>query len=267
MVWRSAVRDVQVAGKALIRKPTTLEEGLDVAALQALAHELRTPLGAIVTLADMLCDATPEQLLDAQYQQYIRDIRESAVHGLAIVASALEPADPDANAQTTVGRITLSEIDLGNVVTQIARSLQPLAQSRGIVLKVDVDVPELVVTADARCVRQILFNLITNALRFTPASGTVSARVLQLGRHTPAIAVSDTGVGFGQPEPTMETGNDRWQAMPGGAAIGLKIAKALAAATGAQLTISSASGQGTTAVLSFPTVGSPEQDQTSAGVK
>lgn len=236
----------------MIADPDTPEEPIDTSTVHALAHELRTPLSAVVTLAELLQAATPAQLADAQHRQYVTDIRESALHGLAVVTAALDHAGPAKVFDPVVGQVRLTDVELVMLGRQVTTALQPLARSHGIRLSQCEHAGSIVVRTDARCVRQIVLNLVTNALRFTPEGGAVTVKTRLVEPAQAAISVIDTGVGIGGEEPAADP-----QSMPthmkfGGQGIGLQIALALAAAIGAELTFESTTGQGTCATLLLP---------------
>lgn len=214
--------------------------------LRTLAHELRTPLSAIVTLAEVLRDAPPDLRGDARYAQYADDIRESALHALAVVASTLDAARAQ---DDVVGPLSLIDVDLARVCRQIASTMAPLAKIRGVDLQADVQGHSVAVRADLRCVRQILFNLTANALRFTPSGGTVVLTAQFVADHAPEIIVTDTGVGMGRGVPVSE--DDQTGGFFGGSGIGLRLADDLANAIGAELIIDKAQDVGSRVVLRF----------------
>ncbi len=267
-------------------QPQTGNKGAAVGGVRALAHELRTPLGAIVTLAEVLGQAPDDALGHTAYRQYVADIRDSAIHALAVmdaalaggmsaqseaVADSVSEASADAAVEGAgIGAVSdwpaaLGPVDLNAIAQQMASAMGPLAEAGGVTLICDVGCAPAVCQTSARAVRQILFNLLANCLRFTPAGGTVritvetlpgaaaAAASLSADQTLPQVAltVSDTGVGLGGPGAGGGLIASVPQMILGGTGLGLKIVEALAVAARCEVTYDSDMGAGTRVTLMF----------------
>lgn len=223
----------------------------------SLAHELKTPVSAIAAAAEIMKDERFGPLGTPRYVGYASDILGSAQHVLNVIDRML--ADGEDGAVSSPRDLVFTEIDPGEVLRASVSQLAPLAERAGISLALEVAprLPRLV--ADATSLRQIVFNLATNALKFTDRGGriTVAARYDAEGPLT--IAVSDTGAGMTQDEVARLLASDRGttperrSGVPGsrGLGLGLPLVQALAEANGAALVIESAPGRGTSVCVVF----------------
>lgn len=220
--------------------------------LATVTHELRTPLNAIIGFAEMMRDGVMGPLGHSKYQQYSEDIHRSGEHLLALINDLLDAS------RAELGRLEVypQPLDAPVIIEDCLRMVGGRMDHRRLLLVQEVpdEMPPLV--ADRQRLRQILLNLLTNAIKFTPEGGriTVSARATDSSFE---IAVADTGIGmrreelpkalefFGQ----LDDGLDRRQQ---GAGIGLPLSKILMERHGGRLEIRSAPGEGTTVTLLFP---------------
>jgi signal transduction histidine kinase len=245
----------EIADAALAALPArrpTLRDGPDIARL---AHELRTPLAAIAALAEIMRDERLGALADARYRGYAGDIHDSALHALGVLSSFLEPAD----ARGKVLPMVFAEIDVAEVAAGSVSALAPLARRAGVRLVLDAEprLPHLV--ADRRSLKQILLNLIANAVRFTPPRGRVRVGTRYHCGGAVSLEVADTGDGMSAAElrrvlaAGAASGAAAASRRNGGAGsgFGLPLVRALAAANGGSLEIESARGQGTRAIVRF----------------
>lgn len=242
--------DVPSAGPAVSKSepvPASLRAGL--------AHELKTPLSAIAVAAEIMKDERFGPLGTARYVGYAADIHSNAQHMLRLIDRMLaEGAEPD-DAQSA---LSFAELDVAELLEVAVSQLVPLAERAGIALKLELAprLPHLI--ADATSLRQIVFNLVTNALKFTARSGKVTVSAHYGGDGPLIIAVSDTGPGMTKTEAerllaTAHTprSSGRTNARRVGLGIGLPLVKVLAKNNGAELRIESAPGKGTTASVVF----------------
>jgi two-component system cell cycle sensor histidine kinase PleC len=222
---------------------------LDVARL---AHELRTPLSAISVLAEMMKDERLGPLGNPRYRGYAADIHESVAHANAVLAAFLESAA----AQATGGPMAFAELDLAPIVRGIVSALEPVAAKGGVALSTAVGDGLPHVIADSRSVRQILNNLLANALRFTPPGGQVVVALSYVAAGGVTMSVTDTGDGMmpGELERLRagQLGHLTARRRSGRSGLGLPLVRALAAANGGVLSIESALGAGTRVVVAFP---------------
>lgn len=220
----------------------------------SLAHELKTPLAAIQAAAEIMRDERLGPLGSPRYVGYAADIHASAAHLLSVIERMLAEGRAAGEAE-----LAFAEIDAGAVLAATVSQLAPLAERAGLALALELAprLPHLV--ADATSLRQMVLNLVTNALKFTPSGGTVTVAARYGGDGPLVIAVSDTGSGMSRREIEGALGRGRaprrekrvGTAFAQGLGLGLPLVAALAHANGAELVIESAPGAGTSASLVF----------------
>ena len=231
--------------------------------LANMSHELRTPLNAIIGFSELL--QTPGGAgIDAENRkQYIGDIAASGRHLLSLINDLLDLSKIEAD------EFTLRE-EAFDLATETETCLNFVAERArqedvGLIREFENGVPAL--NADLRCCKQIVLNLVTNAIKFTEPGGEVTISVRQESDGSIAISVADTGIGMDkseiraalQPFRQIDSGLARRHE---GTGLGLPLVKALAELHGARFEIESESGQGTTASVLFP----PERSAAISGV-
>jgi len=231
---------------------TTAEAADRAAHVSKLAHELRTPLSAIVVAAEIMKDQRFGAMANERYRSYTADIHDNARHALAVINRLLGDSVPDDTARP----LQAVETDLNTIAEGSVSAMRPLAEEAKLRLTHELHACLPPVIADAMTVKQILFNLLTNAIKFTKAGGEVRV-VTGLGfDRSVFVAVQDTGAGMSADEIARALNADtppkleRKQA--GGLGIGLPLALSLAKANSARLEIDSAPGGGTAVALIFP---------------
>jgi two-component system cell cycle sensor histidine kinase PleC len=223
----------------------------DVAHDAWLAHELRTPLSAVIAYAEILKDEHFGPIANPRYKGYARDIYESARHALSVVDSLLR-GDPS---RSLVPPLAFAELEPVRVVESCLTVARPLAERAGLLLGVQFapHLPRIV--ADELSLKQMLLNLLANAIKFARRGDRVTIAVAYEGGGLLHISVADTGPGMapsGEHTPCAKDGQPG-AARPEGAGLGLglPLTRALATANGAALAIESEPGQGTRATISF----------------
>lgn len=220
------------------------------AAVSKLAHELRTPLSAIVLAAEIMKDQRFGKITNPRYRGYTNDIHDNARHALAVVDRLLGDAAPQDDAAERLEEV---ELNLNTLAERAVSAMRPLAEEAGLRLKFERHARLPKVLADSMSVKQILFNLLANAIKFTPAKGEVRV-VTGLGYEDGVfVAVKDTGPGMDAKAIARALDTEaKPERTPGGHGIGLPLAANLAAANGARLEIDSEPGEGTAIALVFP---------------
>ena len=214
-----------------------------------LAHELRTPLSAIMALAEVMKDERLGEMGNARYLVYAADIYDSARHALSVIGDMLarEPGEPEAEA---------SEADVEDIVRKCLSAMRELAKQASVELAVDFRAPHRRVAIDRRSLTQILLNLLTNALKFTPAGGTVTVSTLLRPDGALELSVRDTGMGMLQDDIDQILAHNADATAPkprnNGSGFGLPLVKALVAASGGALDMESKAGQGTRVSVIYP---------------
>ncbi|MCW8086033.1 PAS-domain containing protein [Sabulicella glaciei] len=217
--------------------------------LATMSHELRTPLNAVIGFSEVLAAGADARLVP----EYAGAIQEAGRHLLTLIDDILDIT------RAEEGRLPVAKerVDLGPLLRSACRMMSGQAEAAQLSLEV-MDAPEDLpaLTADTRRLRQVLLNLMSNAVKFTPAGGTVT---LSAAREEGALVIDlrDTGIGIAesdmgrlfQPFAQVESSASRRYA---GSGLGLYLCRVLVEAQGGTLTLESEMGKGTLARLRFP---------------
>jgi cell cycle sensor histidine kinase DivJ len=221
--------------------------------LANMSHELRTPLNAIIGFSEMM-NREMFGPIGPRYQEYSRLIHESGSHLLELINSVLDMSKIEA------GKFQLSEelFDLEETAQSAVRFLKIPAERAGVALKLSIAPNARLMFADRRAIKQILVNLLSNGVKYTPPGGAVrvTARIAQ-GME---IIVSDSGTGIskadlerlGRPFEQVENADTRAKE---GTGLGLALVKSLALMHGGEAVLESALGEGTTVTVRLPHAG------------
>ena len=218
--------------------------------LANMSHELRTPLNAINGFSEVMMAELFGPLGDKRYAEYVRDIHSSGEHLLSVINDILDMSKIEAGKMT----MRFEMLDLHDVVEDAVRLVRGRADEQGLRLSVDMDgLPEI--EADFRALKQVLLNLFSNAIKFTPRGGAVrvwgrSERGAD-GIDRVQVNVQDTGIGISRedlarlasPFEQVESQHSKTQQ---GTGLGLALSKALIGLHGGTLEIQSEPGKGTT---------------------
>ena len=220
--------------------------------LANMSHELRTPLNAIIGFSEVMTHEMFGPVGSARYLEYAGLIHESGGHLLELINGILDMSKIEA------GKFQLSEekFDLEDIASQSVRFVKIQADRKGVDMKMDVGANCHHVFADKRAVKQILVNLLTNGVKFTPRGGQVHLSATRDDTGV-EITVADTGVGIspadlkrlGQPFEQAEGAHVRTQE---GTGLGLALVKALSAMHGGEAVIESRLGEGTAVRVRLP---------------
>jgi signal transduction histidine kinase len=219
--------------------------------LAVMSHELRTPLNAVIGFSDLLLRGVSAEPPSKKQSEYLRDIVGSAQHLHGVLTEIMTMARLES------GRFEVmpQRMNLGEVVEDVVKMMQASAVAAGVELTHDATSHQ--VDADPIAIRQIVLNLLSNALKFTPRGGSV--RVLTSSEDGLArIVVTDTGIGI--PRDKRETVflpfeqvEDALSRKNGGIGLGLSIVKSLLDLHRGTVTIEGDVGSGTRIVVSWPT--------------
>ncbi len=229
--------------------------------LANMSHELRTPLNSIIGFAEMMILETFGPLGHERYAEYVGDIRDGAHLLLHIIGDILDLSRIEA------GAVILEEapLDVGDLIEGVSRLLVDRAEGKDIQVTgtAKPDLPKLY--ADGLRVKQILLNLASNAIKFTPRGGKVSVEARRDPDGGLIFEVTDTGIGMNADEilialqPFGQVAASQRRDQPG-TGLGLPIAKSLAEAHGGRLSIQSDVGIGTRISVWFPEARIRESD-------
>ena len=219
--------------------------------LAHMSHELRTPLNAIIGFSEAISGEMFGPA-SARYVDYAKDINDSGKHLLSVINDVLDLSKVEAGAFTP----NESKVDIGECAMVVGRLVRERAQMKRLTLNWQCENVPLVMT-DGRILQQILINLVTNAIKFTPDHGTVNVGARETLDGGIALSVRDTGIGmtaedikvalkpFGQTASGLAVST-------GGTGLGLPLCHRFARALGGALSIDSAVGQGTTVTVTLP---------------
>ncbi len=219
--------------------------------LANVSHELRTPLNAIIGFSEMMRDQVLGPIGNAKYEGYAGDILSSGRYLLEMINDILDMSKIEAGKVT----ITPEWFPLGQLLQECFRVVHPSAQERDVQLTLAGN-SNVSVHADKRALKQILINLLANAVKFSLAGGKVVLRATKY-RGSVRIAISDTGVGIAKHElprlgkPFEQVENQMTKGHKG-TGLGLAISRSLAELHGGKLDIKSKPGEGTTVTCVLP---------------
>ena len=254
--WQLALHKQELAEQASLAKTRFLA---------TLGHEVRTPMTGVLGMSELLL-ATP---LDTKQRSYTESIRRAGSHLLRLVNDALDLARIEA------GKLQLEQqpFDLRQLVTEVEGLMAPMAVSRGLRFVLDNQLPaEVTASGDGMRVRQILLNLLGNAIKFTER-GQVSLRIASpVPHHMIRFEIADTGPGISAEQKARlfrrfeQADGARTAARYGGSGLGLAICQELALAMGGHIDVDSQLGVGSrfTVDLPLPWVESSPEGQASA---
>src|SRR5262249_1350774 len=158
--------------------------------LASMSHELRTPLNAVIGFSEMLLHGIVGPLNDKQHE-YVDDVLTSGRHLVSLINDMLDLAKIEAG-KTSLERTTFS---LPETIELTVDMMGESASRRGLSLDVDIDPRVALVNGDERKIKQVLINLVANAIKFTPEAGRVTVQARRLGDEV-AVSVRDTGIGL-----------------------------------------------------------------------
>ena len=219
--------------------------------LAKVSHEVRTPLNSIIGFAELMAQERFGRIGNARYKGYVDDIHQSGLYALSLLNDLLDISKIEAGKF----ELNFTAVEVPELVEDCVGSLQPLAKRARIVLRTSLQ-PELpTVVADPRRLKQILLNLLTNAIKFTKEGGQVIVSGGMIDGQL-RLRVRDTGVGMTkdeiafamQPFHQLDTAPRRQM----GTGLGLPVTKALVDANRARLVLTSQPGVGTAADVIFP---------------
>ncbi len=256
-----------------VKAAAALEEAKDAAEhadssksslLANVSHELRTPLNAIIGFSEVMRNQILGPILNPKYREYIEDIHKSGEHLLEMINDILDFSKIEA------GHLELYEetIDLGEAINSVVRLLRDQATNAelDVVPLVADDLPQL--KGDTRRLKQILINLLSNSIKFTPAGGSIEIMADQVEDGIDLI-VKDTGIGIPESEiervmlPFAQVDN-AMSRQHLGTGLGLPLAKRLVELHGGNFQLESEEGKGTRITAHFPHTSLVQQEEKAA---
>jgi PAS domain S-box-containing protein len=221
--------------------------------LAKISHEIRTPLNAIIGFSEVMMDERFGPVGNERYRQYLKDIHHSGGHLISILNDLLDLSKIEAGKL----ELTFVSVSLNDLVQSCVAIMQEEANKERVIIRTSLpaNLPQIV--ADARSVRQIALNLLSNSIKFTGAGGQVIVSTAINDDNEIVLRVRDTGVGMSEKE--LQTALEpfrqlataaRWGSS--GTGLGLPITKALSEANHARFRITSQVDTGTLVEVAFP---------------
>ena len=221
--------------------------------LAHMSHELRTPLNAIIGFSEMIKSETFGPVGSTKYRGYATDIFDSGEHLLGIINDILDLS----KVESGVDELSEEDVDMADVIRSIETLVRGRAERGGVTLESEVSHGLPPMRGDKRKLKQILLNLVSNAVKFTDPGGTVTQKAWcdSTGGHV--LQVCDTGVGMApQDLPKAMSQFGQVRELDGrsneGTGLGLPLAQALVELHGGEFQLESTLGVGTTATARFP---------------
>ena len=257
LFYEGTVRDItelKQAGEELdiARKEAEAANSAKSHLLANVSHELRTPLNAILGFSEILAG---EMLgpLGERYRDYAKDIHDSGLHLLSIIDDLLDLSKIEA------GRLNLSEdiVDVVELFDTVSRFVRERASSAGLTMSIDMPADMPAVKADRRAMRQVLLNLLSNSVKFTPAGGHIALEAIREPCGDIGFRVRDNGIGIAAgdiPRALEPFGlvNSSLSRRYTGTGLGLPITRALVELHRGRFELTSEPGVGTTATVYLP---------------
>lgn len=220
--------------------------------LANMSHELRTPLNAIIGFSEVMANEQLGPLGNRRYLEYTRDILDSGTHLLAIINDILDLSKIEAGAF----EIEMTTIDVAAVARRLEREFAPLAAKRDVLLAIVVATGLPPVHGVERLLRQVLTNLVSNALKFSRPGGRVDVVAEHHNAERVLIRIRDQGIGMSEDE--IRVALQPFRQVDGtlhrrheGTGLGLPLAKSMVELMHGTMVIHSSPGHGTTVELQF----------------
>ena len=247
--WKRSEEELINARRAAEKASTAKSEFL-----ARISHEIRTPLNAIIGFSEVMMDERFGPVGSERYRQYLKDIHASGGHLISLLNDLLDLSKIEAGKL----ELTFVSVNLNDLVQQCVAIMQQQANRERVIIRtaLPANLPQII--ADARSMRQILLNLLSNSIKFTGAGGQVIISTALTDHQEVLLRVRDTGAGMSEKE--LQTALEpfrqvatvtHWGSI--GTGLGLPITKALAEANHARFRITSQVDDGTLVELAFPT--------------
>jgi len=247
--WKRSEEELINARRAAEKASTAKSEFL-----AKISHEIRTPLNAIIGFSEVMMDERFGPIGSERYRQYLKDIHSSGGHLISLLNDLLDLSKIEAGKL----ELTFVGVNLNDLVQQCVAIMQQQANRERVIIRTSLPPTLPQIIADARSIRQIVLNLLSNSIKFTGAGGQVIISTALTDQQEVVLRVRDTGAGMSEKElqtalePFREAATvTHWGSI--GTGLGLPITRALAEANHARFQITSQVDDGTLVELAFPT--------------
>ena len=246
--WKKA-EDELIAAKREAERASSAKSDF----LAKVSHEIRTPLNAIIGFSEVMMEERFGPVGNDRYRQYLKDIHASGGHLISLINDLLDLSKIEAGKL----ELTFAGVSINDLTQQCVAIMQPQANRERIIIRTSLSPKLPPVVADARSVRQIVLNLLSNSIKFTVAGGQVIVSTATTDAGEVVLRVRDTGIGMTEQdiatalEPFRQVAT-ALRGRSGGTGLGLPLTKALAEANQAAFHIRSAPNAGTLVEITFP---------------
>ncbi|MBV1707565.1 MAG: PAS domain-containing sensor histidine kinase [Hyphomicrobiales bacterium] len=219
--------------------------------LARISHEIRTPLGAILGFSEVMSEERLGPVGNERYREYLKDIHASGQHVMSLVNDLLDLSKIES------GKLEMSftSVDINHIAEECIMLMQPVAAREHVVLRRSLAANLPPVVADERSLRQIMLNVLSNAIKFNVSSGQVIVSTALTDSGHAVLRVRDTGTGMSEED--VQLAMEPFRQLPNaaqkrGTGLGLPITRALIEANRASLVIRSRPNEGTMVEIAFP---------------
>lgn len=221
--------------------------------LANITHELRTPLNSIIGFSEIIKNESAGSIENPKYKEYINDIYDSSVHLLDLVNDILDLSKAEAD------KLVVNEIkfDLNKTIKSCLQVITPQLQKKKVSIEKIITEDQLLMTADPKRMKQVIVNVLSNAIKFTPENGIIRLKI-EKNMDNISVEISDTGIGIMQQNmhkvmSVFGQSDDNSYNQYEGTGLGLPLSKKLVELMGGTFSIKSEPQLGTTLTLIFPT--------------
>ena len=219
--------------------------------LANMSHELRTPLNSILGFSEMLIDSPNGQFPEATRMRFLEQIHSSGKHLLGLINDILDLSKVEAGQMD----LRLTTVSVADVAGQVVATAEPLAARKHIKIELETAGANQIVADDGK-LKQMILNLVSNAIKFTPDGGTVIIAAAQMADRM-VISVADNGIGIAEKDlkriftefQQVDSGSNRTQQ---GTGLGLALTRSFATLHGGEVRVESELGKGSRFTIDLP---------------